>query len=339
MRLTDETVRSETHRSWWVWLALALFVISRLWILLYPETRHSTMGIYATYAFEASAAQRENRTLYDVHADNARHRESVIGHQLEPGAAVIEYPPLAISWMRAPALILGLTKGNLGNLNQASLASYEVVARIGLAVVDVICLALMISILRGRLNATDREIAVGIGSYALSGAFLYALVYDRMDLVTTTLIVAALAALTSRLPYFISFSVLAAAINFKLVAIVMAPVWLIGSVPCGTLREGPLKVSRALALRMSVLCGLTCLIFAPYFAMDGVKCLEFLKYHSERGIQLESLIANAVLLTSKLGIPVGIEHSYGSTNIVTPWSFGLILCATACMVSAWSWAI
>jgi hypothetical protein len=335
---TNARIRSEAQQRWWVGLALSVFVATRLWILLYPETRHSTMSVYVTYAFEAASAEREHRTLYDIHADNARRHESAIGHPLERGAGVVEYPPLAISWMRMPALILGLSDRNSDGLNQWTRA-YLPAARIGLAAVDLVCLALTIFILRGRLHASDQEVAVGVGSYALTGVFLYALVYDRMDLVMTTLVVAALAALTSRLPYVISFALLATAINFKLVAIFIAPVWLIGSLPCGALSEGPLRVLRALALRVSVLGGLTCLVLAPYFAINGGKCLEFLKYHSDRGIQLESLTANVALLASRLGVPVGIEHSYGSTNITAPGSFGLMLCATAWIVGASLWAV
>jgi hypothetical protein len=49
-----------------------LVILGRVAILLNPEVRHSTIWLYQTYGFEAAQAERENRTIYDIHLYNTQ---------------------------------------------------------------------------------------------------------------------------------------------------------------------------------------------------------------------------------------------------------------------------
>ena len=63
---------------------------------------------------------------------------------------------------------------------------------------------------------------------------------------------------------------------------------------------------------------ITCLVIElPFFISDPSSAFNYLTYHSDRGIQIESVVASLIYLVYLLGLTT-IEHegSYGSDNIV-----------------------
>src|SRR5206468_2207516 len=96
--------------------------------------------------------------------------------------------------------------------------------------------------------------------------------------------------LASRAHWLVAFAVLAAAVNFKLVPVVLGPVWVIGALPAAL---GPdLLRRRALGpvgLRAAALAALVVAIFAPFYVTDGPDTLNFLTYHAGRGLEVGSL--------------------------------------------------
>lgn len=320
-----------TNVSYLLYLAFAAFLIGRCWIFVDPEVRHSTISLYAKYGFEYAAAAAQHVTVYDVSAADARKRPALPGSRPEPGAGTIEYPPMVISWMALPVRLLHLPEHGWP-VSAAELRAYITGARVGFVLFDVFGMGLLWYALRVRFRARSGRLAAAIGSYAACGLCLYALIYDRMDIVMGTLIAAALVTLTSPLPWAVSFVLLAIAIHFKVVAILLAPVWIIGSLPCGVLRSRPVHQCLAVSSRIGIL-GLAGLaIFLPYFLQCGWQTLEFLNYHTQRGIQFESLLANILLLLRPIGLPVSIEHSYGSTNLQVAGSSAMASLATAAML-------
>jgi len=61
--------------------------------------------------------------------------------------------------------------------------------------------------------ADSTRTATALACYALCGSFLYALIYDRMDIILGTLLICGVAALLSRAPYCLAFAVLATAVQ------------------------------------------------------------------------------------------------------------------------------
>jgi hypothetical protein len=61
-------------------------------------------------------------------------------------------------------------------------------------------------------------------------------------------------------------------------------------------------------------------IFLPFYVWGGNRTLDFLKYHSEGGVQLESTCSSFLLLLNYLGLPVHVEHSFGAFNLVSPFA-------------------
>src|SRR5262249_3448147 len=147
--------------------------------------------------------------------------------------------------------------------------------------------------------------------YLASTVALWHLLCDRLDLLLALLVVLSLVLLLSRLHYAWSFAVLALAVNFKLVPLVLAPVWVIGSLPAD--REGTLfrpRVLLALATRVALLSGMVIAGFLPFYLLEGDRCLGFLTYHRARGLEIGSIWGSLLLALEALGQPAGVGHSY-----------------------------
>jgi hypothetical protein len=142
---------------------------------------------------------------------------------------------------------------------------------------------------------------------------LYGVHYTRLDLALALLMTAALALLVCRLHWWLAMAMLAVAIHFKLMPAVLAPLWIVASLPA--LSESWPQVVRRVALRTAVLAGFGLAILIPYYLMYGPAVLEFLAYHSQRGIEIESTWATLLLPWRVDWI---VYHSHGSFNVHAP---------------------
>ncbi|MBI1914719.1 MAG: hypothetical protein HYS12_08285 [Planctomycetes bacterium] len=161
--------------------------------------------------------------------------------------------------------------------------------------------------------------------YAASTMLLWHLLYDRLDLVLAALVLLSLALLASRAHYSWSFALLAVAIHFKLVPVVLAPIWVVGAMP----GSQPLEMWRPRALagfaaRGSLLLGLVVVGFVPFYLWTGEHCLDFFRYHRARPIEIDSLYGSLVLVLRSLGHPVTVDYSYGSINVHSPLTPALV---------------
>jgi hypothetical protein len=181
-------------------------------------------------------------------------------------------------------------------------------------------------------------------AYLVSTSALWLLLYERLDLLLAALILLALVLLLSRLHYAWSFTALALAVNFKLVPLVLAPVWVLGSLP-GEERLALFRprVLAAVAARSLLLLGLIAGCFLPFYLWDGARSLGFLHYHQARGLEIGSTYSSLLLALHALGHPVEAYHAYGSMSLrsslspvlvaLSPWlTAGLLLIATALLV-------
>ena len=296
-----------TARHVWLGLLVLGFVTTRLLFLAYPEGRQSTATIiYADYGAKSVAAEQGGRSVYALHAENA-------GPAAGPGAGTIEYPPLALAWMALPVRLLRV-HGHAVALSEAFRLRYARLLRTGLALIDLCGLGLVIFVLRRQLEAGWARTVAGATTYALGGVLLFALLYDRMDLVVGVLLAAALALLLSARQAVWALLLLAIAINFKIVAVLAAPVWVLGSLRCGVFRLSLRRQLLAAASQGAALVGLCAVMFLPFLVQDGAQTLAFLSYHAARGLQTESIPANLLLL---LGSDTRVVWAYGSTDLLS----------------------
>jgi hypothetical protein len=330
-------------------LAGVVFVASRLLILPFPQPV-SDVAIYAQYAQEQQAAARRGGSFYDVHAEAGRQQagKTRVSGSLAASSEeyeTVEYPPLALAAMRLPTLWM---RGQAGGaeLTPAFIEDYRSAYRLGLAVVDAGLFALVIILVR-RLFPREGagEWLERLLAYLASTAALWYLLYDRLDLVQAALVVLALALLLGRLHYGWSFAVLALAISFKLMPVVLAPVWVVGSWPGNrALALSRPRVLAALGARAVLLLGMVAGCFLPFYLAAGDRCLGFLAYHRARGVEFESLYGSLLMALQGRGQAIDVRFSYGSINLVSPLSpalaavapwlgAGLLLAATALLLA------
>jgi hypothetical protein len=160
--------------------------------------------------------------------------------------------------------------------------------------------------------------------YTVAGLLLMHVLYDRFDLVLGVLLLGALRLLAGRVHYLWPFAVLALAINFKLTPLVLAPIWVLGSLPAGLfagLRLDPAGLARLAvkaAGRLAVLAGLTVAMFLPFYLAAGRDTLALFAYHGRRGLEIESTWAWLAMIAGRMfHISTETVSSFGALNVVS----------------------
>src|SRR5687768_3197166 len=282
-------------------LACAVFVVTRLWILMLAPVERSTVGVFAEMGFEYRAATSRGEPWYEFHAQRAREAARIRvqrGHApgADPAREKVEYPPLAVAWIVLPTYF-----GAVGGFD-----AYARAFRGLNAAVDVGAFMLVWWLAR-RIRLDP---AWPLMLYALCGLVLFHVLYDRLDLVIAALSAAAMALLVGGAHWTIAFAVLAAAVNFKVVPIVLAPAFIVGATSITDRWAIAPLVVRSLTLMAFCVA-----MFLPFWIVAGNGATEFLSYHADRGLQVESIPANLALLAGRVR---GLSFTHGAIDIVSP---------------------
>lgn len=306
-------------------LALLFFLVSRVSFVDIPVSRFSDMQLYARYAHEQEQASRQGASFYEWHARqiqeavNELRAAGLDPHALESREKV-EYPPLTIQWMRLPSLGLSGFESDTGHVDK--LEEYGQRFRYLVLLAEVGILAICWALVR---LVFPNETPLNWGQRLLTCVLCLTLLrhasYGQLDIFLSLLVATSGLLLFLRCHYFWSYVILALAINFKLMPIVLIPVWLVGSFP--TSHGYSLFSRRSLLLvvgRFAVLLGLTVAIFLPFYVSSGPATLEFFRYHSIRGLELNSLYSSLLLSLRSFGHPVSFEHAFGCLNVRSPLS-------------------
>jgi hypothetical protein len=296
-----------------VWSA---FLFTRLLLLyaqlvLMPTSGDCDIRIFDRYAASYALATAGSGSIYDY---------------CDP-----EYPHLALVVMALPNAIC----------NPADLAAYRGWYRIEMAIFDLIAFVTACWVVGNffgeetRWQRTQRLLV-----FVAGGLLLGTLLHTRLDVVVGALILLSLALLVSRLHYTWSFAVLAAAINFKLVPVVLIPLWVAASLPpelvAGLRHKGGLwRLLATSSWRAAVAGALTVALSVPAFLASGGRSLGFLSYHRDRGLEIGSYYSSALLLLRPLGYPEQFDFGHGSINVdaaAAPLLAGLSPCITLGLV-------
>jgi hypothetical protein len=239
------------------------------------------------------------------------------------GYANVEYPPLALAFLRLPTL--WMSSASTEDLSAEAFAErYAVAYRAGMACLDAGLFVFLIRLVRRFFpHESGREHRQRLWVYLLTTVALWYLLFDRLDLVLALLVLLSLTLLLGRFHFGWSFALLALAIHFKLVPLVLTPVFLVGSLPAGErLARSRLRLLAALAGRAAFLAFLIGLILLPFYVVDGSQCFEFLAYHQTRGLEFESLYSSLLLLLQPWTGPVEVSYSFKSVTLqsaLAPW--------------------
>ena len=181
--------------------------------IFHPDA--SDVQYYAKIAFESKIASKINQSFYDVH-------EHVNKTQ-------VEYPPLAIKWIELPNLFINQDINFIPKEFDVFLSKYIFLYRLFSALLEFGTFILFINYLFSR-KFSFSEITEKSLIFILGGLSLLHVLYDRLDIILGCLILCSLILLLKK-KYLWSFFLLALSINFKIVPIILIPIWLIGSLP------------------------------------------------------------------------------------------------------------
>ena len=298
---------------------IVLFLVTRAAMLATPSVG-SDVPIYAGYAVGFETARRLGVSFYDFqalpYAEKQRLATAVSRHIPPHDVPVFEYPPLALLPMLAPRMIWTAFCGPGGD---CTLAEYTAAYRAEMFLVDVLLFAGLAWLLRGLYPVESwNQTAVRLAAYVLGGALLPHLIYARFDLPFAALLTAALGLLVlgRRATALIA---LALSVALKMASLPLIPFWAVGSLR-GHSPPDHGKNLLALAGYLAIALAACGICFAPAAWSGGRKCVDFLTYHQQRGIQIESTYASILFAARLLGNPLEVDSSYGSANVVTPQS-------------------
>jgi hypothetical protein len=295
--------------------ALLAVLVSRLVLLLAFQPTFSDVANY-----ENSAARVVSIVAARLSPSGAQGDGGPQGG-LEGAASPIfpAYPPLAIAFMTAAGF-------NVARFDPVYPDAYSEQYRLLMFGIDVLIIVTLFaaaswsSFDRGRSHA-DRVRPLAI--YGLGGiAFAY-LIYDRLDLAVGALLLLSVL-LMLRGSWRGSFVFLALAIGFKGVPVVLAPLWVIGSLPA-TFWSSWWSLERRRAARLILtrsifLIGATALFFLPFVAAVGTLAVNFIRFNGVRGVQLESIPSSILLALHPIGVPIRVVDAYGAFDLESPAS-------------------
>jgi hypothetical protein len=290
----DATNRRSQRRL--LMAAAALFVFTRILLFVSPWPGLSDANLYFDYA------------LRGVDFGQVAYRDFTI-----------EYPPLAWGLVALPRLLATqrCSPETQGEALAACREEYRRVFRGLMFVFDVMALGLVWRIARRRCFA--RRGSVCLAYVVITASSLY-LLYDRLDLgLLLLLLLWALAWLRSieghtsagvwRLA---SFAVLGLSVAYKWIPILLLPYLVLADWQARPRpRIGPALLSFAAALAIP---------FLVLYPSAGLAPLRFIEYHSQRGIQVESIYATLLTASSWLGVETKIVHSHGADEVESHWA-------------------
>lgn len=285
----------------WVVTLAAGFLVVRAG--LFAVTTAGEYALYRDYAQEA----RET-SLAELYA----HRE-------------VEYPPLAILFgvlaldvtAVLPEGVEGLTAWRPNPSRGVEESRYEVGLGLTLFAVDLACLVL-VGVIARRCYPDEGPVwrVVRQGMYVAATAALGLIMYDRQDLVVGLFPLVALWTFAARRSL-ISYAVLTAGVAYKLVPLLLVPLW-VGGFAAARTAPGSLRSFLAAVAGQAVRAGL---ILAAYpvlsYLLLGPESFRFLGFHSERGLQLEAAAAWLVFAADPAAL---VGYSHGSHSVLSPWA-------------------
>lgn len=302
---------------------IVLFALTRLFLLYGLKPWGSDVTIpYTQWMVEDEAAERAGLSRYEW---LARRGDSASPEERLP------YPPLAWHLMKLPKdlathdLSAQPTMIEIMRLRH----SYGRAYRHLLALLDVATFALLWwAAPRFFPTETARRLAGLLGGYTAATTLLAHLTLDRLDVALNLLVLLATVLLVSRAHWAWAIAALAGAVSFKVVPIVLLPIWIAGSLTARQRLAGVPQQLAAVARR-----GVWFLIalgawFLPYVAAWGTGVLGFVDFNVERGLLVESVWANLLMLLEPLGLELWGEFTAGSWALRSGISAALVTVST-----------
>jgi hypothetical protein len=232
----------------------------------------------------------------------------------------VEYPPLAWWLTYLPRLLDDRRINNPQDPAQVEpiRKTYHRTYRQLMFVCDLACFPLLLLIAWKRRR---RLAGWTVLIYTISTACLSHLLYDRLDVALLLLLLLwaycwlrSLDESGDTLAWTAAaYTMLGLSISFKLIPVVACPFLLLSE----------LHVSqRMIRLATAMVCiGATLVLpFVIQYTISGPGVFAVFGHHAERGIQIESIYASAILVGSIFGYPISIGNTHGAFELFWSWS-------------------
>jgi hypothetical protein len=312
----------KTKMSWTLVLAISLFILTRVFIL-----------------FVLDPILSDARDTYFVSAIKA-YDGQLIPYQYD---LPIVYPPVAWWTTYAPRFFDSrrLLDPQDHVQAQAMRVTYCRLFRTEMCLCDVASFILLLMIVNQRRAGLAGWAGI---TYTAITAILAHLLYDRLDVGLACLLLAWafcwIQSFEEQAPS-ISWSAAAYAfiglgISYKIIPIIVIPFLILAD------WKSPRRALR-LSLCMFALLATAGLPFLIQYSISGFWVFDFLRFHSQRGIQIESLYATLMMIGSLLGADVFTKVVFGGINLSGDLSKLMINISTIALLvflgCAWLWLL
>lgn len=300
----------------WAGVILVLFLVSHAWLAWGYSPATSDANLYALYAFVINDAPRAGRTPYDHFELSRRESARSLGQgELRKDQVTLEYPPLALALLRLPIIFVPENGSGIPGLVKSDGPAWVS----GFRTLYFLAYASLMLGMALWLRRKKIEWHVGLFTATVAGLALAYVLYDRLDLGMGFMLVVGLAALVAGRSR-VALAALALAVSFKLVPIVLAPLFILGALPASTAAQGILRRAslRPALQATAIFVGALLAVALPFRLAWGPRVWDFLAYHGERGFQIESTWASLLLIAGHLGYPLKMVFEYGADGLTGP---------------------
>jgi hypothetical protein len=314
------------RRAWWL-VALVL-VASRL-VVFFLASPISGLYPYYLWVQEFQAAVTHGVDFYTYHEQRAQQQIDQRRRQgrgdLHEESRYLEYPPLALVAILLPGAVVGPLPED-EPFPDDQMWRYVTAYRLEMLLFDLLAFA-VVAVMMRRLypEETPAEQAERLIVYLLATAALGPLLYNRLDIAMAGLVVLALALLVCGATFW-SMLVLALAIHFKLIPLVLTPWWALGTCAANWPKR-PVTFARFVLPpleRLVLLAALVVALFIPFWLLGGARTLGFLAFHQERGVEVESTYGVLLMALRPFGYPIEVIERHGAFDLISPLSPGCV---------------
>ena len=302
-----------------IYLKISLFVlfIASRYIIINAPIMYSDIIYYQQIGIQSVLAQKQNTSFHEYLFQKMKHKTEK-NSNIPEYKKYFEYPPLVVAWFNLPNHFIDFSVLTSPNdyINQ-----YTYYFRILMLFIDFLIFILVFNIGNKFLQVRDIHILFSGVIYIVSSQILFNLLYDRLDLVLVAMILLCFY-YQIRGHVFLSSFFISMGIFFKLVPLFLIPVWFIGWIPETVFNKTKLSWDKnqwtlPVKASISVIASCTILLVLSLFVY-GPKAFSFLKYHLDRGVQIESFYSTVIIVLGWFGLPYEIVSSYGSQNVNSP---------------------
>lgn len=318
-------------KHWLFGIAFLLFLVTRVYYIK-ADTFSSDVNAYARYSYFLMESLGSEKNVYEQYSEyfsnKAKREKNPRAREATVSRIKIEYPPLALLWVSLPGFWVKLTSSYSTMSHFTKL--YAPVYKWFMLLLDSLFFFLFMTLLY-RFFPKDkmfkRTFSLLSLYYIASAGTLYIYYYFRLDLTLGFFLLLSASLLFVWKKPWASFFVLGVAINYKLVPLILIPLWALGSLSYGkTLlfykqKNWPYLFGSFMKPFGQIVLA-SFLVFLPFFLFYGWETLSFLSYHSNRPVQIESNYSVFLEVMQSLGYKTSSAYTFGSINVfssLSPW--------------------